>query len=985
MFLMPGQYYICREADDNFKVGDLVLVTKLDADEVHFSAGDNSWTAQASEFLAQFELDPEGESKREVEITGLMHAMTDFSTEQKQLETSMQQVASTSTDLVAINNSPVGVKKQLGMFKGQIVKMKRDTLARQERIMALMAEKKALLMAKAEGLTQMVKKVQDVVWAINLYTGSNEMIFQLRPGDAAPPETKITIRQRVLFMDEECAIAAEKGGIDCRSIEEFDKWIVDVAHPEHLQQVLPEPKGIVALRVRRDTKKYSDDARENAIMNEGNKETYFLIRNGSQLFRIHTDLAVYGTLFPTQDEFAEIFSPEFDSRGERQDQTPLRPGTKAYKDVMEAAAKEKAHYMRIVLFLQGLLDRTLVFAPVAGNPVITDRKSADEYLDFVRDAERLLPPAKPGFWNWLQELNDRLLVGSRVVGVFDCYGAGLNGDEKKERIAPPGASLPDSFTLYTLEERAGDGFRLFYERGDKVWRRGEGYVTPERRAACTVYPDDRFIINFDDLNPDDIEYYLQDRISRPDYMFLVPLLKVAREMKRRELEQEAPFKKLLAGAIVQQYGVPFEEAERAVPRLVQWWKFKCRITRALTSNDRKSYAEIISQFGTWKEREQEFIKRQHQVQPIIDHIKSVHPHVIFIGHKTDNLYVALVPANDDNVFVHEQIWRFGRGKKIVLDETREWRLVDRRRENWKKVYSTPRWEQWDLRHHISEVITDPERNALILKGLDDLKKQHQKSASWKKGLRPQPLVLAITVTDFVPSIWYSELCSHVPTSHFLSDDAAEPKIERMEVRWERKQEGVVCRLRSEWGAWSGRSWPWEKKNSEYKVVKLFEEHLVIFHRELQVTQAVDVKARSLHCQADGALEQLLELWTKRREQQAFSKFIQENDPDLWPDEKKKLEHVYYEHRDLLRQVCSFLVDEGQTLDRRSLGWCLDKTRQLLPETRETRFKLKPSDLVLLESELDRDWQISTVTEPEPPKEPFPEGQSIEEAWASMKK
>jgi hypothetical protein len=37
-------------------------------------------------------------------------------------------------------------------------------------------------------------------------------------------------------MDEECAVAAEHGGIDARSIEQFDEWLL--ADPAHLDQVL---------------------------------------------------------------------------------------------------------------------------------------------------------------------------------------------------------------------------------------------------------------------------------------------------------------------------------------------------------------------------------------------------------------------------------------------------------------------------------------------------------------------------------------------------------------------------------------------------------------------------------------------------------------------------------------------------------------------------------------------------------------------------
>ncbi len=107
-----------------------------------------------------------------------------------------------------------------------------------------MAEQK-LWMQVMTGFGDAVKKLEEVIWTLNLYLGTGEEIIQLRMGEAASADLPLTIRQLVLFMDEECALESEKQGIDAYSMEQFDEWLL--ADSKSLDQVLPEKKGILAL------------------------------------------------------------------------------------------------------------------------------------------------------------------------------------------------------------------------------------------------------------------------------------------------------------------------------------------------------------------------------------------------------------------------------------------------------------------------------------------------------------------------------------------------------------------------------------------------------------------------------------------------------------------------------------------------------------------------------------------------------------------
>jgi len=65
-------------------------------------------------------------------------------------------------------------------------------------------------------------------------------------------------------------VAAEAGGIDASDVEAFDAWVT--ADPAHLDQVLPEPRGVVALMPRVTDIDYGDPW-TNTRMSEANQES----------------------------------------------------------------------------------------------------------------------------------------------------------------------------------------------------------------------------------------------------------------------------------------------------------------------------------------------------------------------------------------------------------------------------------------------------------------------------------------------------------------------------------------------------------------------------------------------------------------------------------------------------------------------------------------------------------------------------------------
>ena len=116
---------------------------------------------------------------------------------------------------------------------------------------------------------------------MELYVGLKESVKHIKEGKPAPADTPITIRQLLLYMDEETLFDYKSGGMDFKSLDHFDKWVVKA---KNLNRILPEQRGVVAMQIRRGEKDYGEansllEAWNQYLDNAANKWTYLLIRN----------------------------------------------------------------------------------------------------------------------------------------------------------------------------------------------------------------------------------------------------------------------------------------------------------------------------------------------------------------------------------------------------------------------------------------------------------------------------------------------------------------------------------------------------------------------------------------------------------------------------------------------------------------------------------------------------------------------------------
>lgn len=593
--------------------------------------GTGSTTLLSSEDITEY-FDPEPIDEIEAQ-RWLANSSTDA---HKQLLNAFNAEPTDELAPALIKNSAVEIRNLSHKLKRDL-NLKQESIKRTARITMAYAEARRQDLEKAIApLKNYIEKLEEMVWTVNLYLGRDEQICRIRSGANAPPSDPLVIRQRVLAMDEEIALS-HWTDFDFQKIELFDEWIQD---PQNLEQVLPESKGLAVLSVRATPLPYRGvDPWTGAILNKENAKTYWLCRNGENLFRIWADIQVGKFLFNNTTQGISQFSP----------------GSDAYYKSLEHAQDVQKQHLRNALVLQGLIDRTRIFYPFLEGirPNLSD-PSTWKGVKFLTDAEKILGEGRPSFPEWLKTINAQLSEGQRVTGNFS-HGC---------VISPKYAEGADSEEIRTVQYDPQRGFFFLFERTDDV-RNESGYGAPERRASCLLDPAKPNWINFDRAKIEDMQFYLHSRETRLDYHTMVPLLQRCIALKQTEQTKEAPFRALLSQKLLPVIKDP-ERLPTRLDELIFWWKAKNRKFRPLvgdTNHNNKAYLHILAEA---RRREQDTPRQWERITEALP--KGDVPICARIRSNGQAVQVAII-ANEHPVFVHwltlepqEQSWRITKKK-----------------------------------------------------------------------------------------------------------------------------------------------------------------------------------------------------------------------------------------------------------------------------------------------------------------------------------
>ncbi|BDZ52326.1 hypothetical protein GCM10025867_51340 (plasmid) [Frondihabitans sucicola] len=634
----------------------------------------------------------------------------------------------------AATEARVELARQQVEVERRQAEMKVEMERQRSEMEAAFRKQMAELNATMAPLKEQLARLTEVMWSVDLYLGRDETLQLIRDGEPAPADTPIHLRQRVLVMAEESLVLMGKKstGMDHNDIPEFVNWLLE--DDANLNRILPEQKGVVVL-IPTKVVTSSGNIFEDAYKRAANEQSYWLIRNGEKVYLLTVDpeLRIFDRVLPRRTEFVEVFDKGLFGFGRRFGE-PVVPGSDEWLELEKKADAKRRHYMRVLLVLQGIMDRTPAWHPLPeGGASFLRLEDQDEgKIVLVQDGDDALQltDGRESFSAYQRRLNALLRPGMRVIGDWrteefrDLRGEGWNRRSYHPRLRPDTIdSVPESNTPHLIEGRRDGGFVIRFKRSDKVWKRNvpvpdkPGYVyrglsdaEPSVRASCLVMPSDSWVLPLDLVTVADLNYYLNSRDNRSkSFLTMVPTIQAALEVKAAEAATEAPFRDLIARLIMAE-GAGIDEAPAIVDELVHWWKVANTWARPLNGepkHEAKAATQIVAEYK---------LRQSHagddSVERMIAAGRTVPGAVAVARDKAGkwHVYAASPEAHDPNVFLDITPIR----KDGTLGTTESERVLQKRTASALFVaWQADEWKTWHFGVNAKHYLTAPERQAVV--------------------------------------------------------------------------------------------------------------------------------------------------------------------------------------------------------------------------------------------------------------------------------
>jgi hypothetical protein len=494
-------------------------------------------------------------------------------------DTSQDEEADTTTTTLASSTSLSNIQQMQ-----RVLAEKQQTV---DMAIAFMERQKSIMESLTRGLAEQIRKLQKIIDAIEMYLGTNASVVEIQTG--RPIEGPIQIRQAILYMDEEYGDPRPnpktgQKGLDFQCVEDFDAWLL-----ANIDKIMAEKKGILAMKPSRQKRSYSDNVFLNASINEKNSMTYLIIRNGENIYRLWTNIVFGRRMFPTQEEMEVMFKTLDSDRVTSWDKEKVIDAEYVFK--------------RNALIIQGLIDRTDFFKPLDPKANLFRPETYEGNIDLIRDDENILHDGRLSWKEWRLSVNKQIDVGSRVLFINPNYihHGYETGKEYSSRylVYSSRDNLPPLPTtgVYQIERKMEKKeywqsdkrwlWFFWHNPGDEVWSSAGWRYDPhtrKNRVAFGIRPDDDFVINYDQIELSDIEYYLNVRRDKSEYVEFVMTLWTLRDRLEEEHIKELDFVNLIAGRLDVSLEVVWEA--------VTWWKFKNKWKRPISKDDAKALRMI---------------------------------------------------------------------------------------------------------------------------------------------------------------------------------------------------------------------------------------------------------------------------------------------------------------------------------------------------------------------------------------------------------
>lgn len=564
--------------------------------------------------VLQFKTAVEGHLGEIRELTARLGVAPTAETEQQGETRSLSTLNSTDADMKSYKKTLIKAKEKTlpDLFK----KVEENN----KRLAQWLSADILSVKGKLGNLKEYVEIVEERIFHVELYAGLTEEIELIQDGKPAELGERVRLLQGQLYMDEECLIDYDAGGMEFKNIRQFDKWLL---RPHNLTTILPFQRCMVAFQVRRETKERErcstiEEAFVQIHLEDADKRTFIYLRNGEKVYRLITAIDLHAKLFPDVSEFdfneplmadtswagrvkdiipkreleariekskrneeerqikytqwmednkgkhkardMEFHNPHRHWRSDEftgRDYTPFNRSNVHYDDIKASIEADMKYYNRVVLILQGLLDRSPVFHP---HPPASLWKhdNFESLVHLVYDRDRALyAGAKPDFEVFRAQCNKLITVGSVVIGMQAVWRA--REKAKYAKRTPLRYSRHDN-PQYRYEPHPDPGpsylMKVTNIKGDAVTVE---YTKPRQRSVrpnryspvldgmeagdpmtATVTAKRSEIFNASAYTPGDYKMFFADPRTRAEYLQWAPFLLGAEDFRagKRKVDEK---------------------------------------------------------------------------------------------------------------------------------------------------------------------------------------------------------------------------------------------------------------------------------------------------------------------------------------------------------------------------------------------------------------------------------------------------------------
>ncbi len=432
------------------------------------------------------------------------------------------------------------------------------------RIAVYHQERAAEAMASITPIQQVAARIMEQVDTIGLYAGTSVRVDLLKDGNSAPAFEKLHIFQAKLYMDEELLINLLDGGADCTNYKDF---VMALQSDETLvERIFGAKRSVVLMQPRRNMKErhvsFGDMGVAEALSaiqeiitkQEIDREAFLLIRDGDRIWEVTLPYFLNNVdrLFPTPSDLSAPYTDHrwyIKERAQRIDETSIN-----YAKSVEAFRQMSLVYERLLLVLWGLHDRMNIFGPIMDglNTSFADPDFQRERLNLVMDDQNVIGYGnRPSYNVFMAAENKKLKPGSRIIANFkNLFTHRTNPkyvDYDRKSFQPIfKVNFCPAVGIATTRRDGSDivtdahiSWRDRWVDGDFDRRVFKAKAYLNHSLNNTSYDQLSYFV-LDEVHHEDLDYYLNSRYERRNYIKYVAILIEAKRVLKLEAEQDQP-------------------------------------------------------------------------------------------------------------------------------------------------------------------------------------------------------------------------------------------------------------------------------------------------------------------------------------------------------------------------------------------------------------------------------------------------------------